>query len=169
MAKSNRFFLIMMLMLGCLCTSTHELYGQSTNPEFEPHEDLVKWSSVMKYVSTDSLQITFHVELAHGWAIYSQYQQGTGPIPTSINVSNMPQVTFREQSVFGSDGYDSIWDLPIKKFVNEVYFISSTFEVPSEQPGITSVKGHYEFMICDSMQCLPPEWVDFEIQIPGQE
>ena len=166
MAKSNRFFLITGLLLGCLCTGTQTLQSQSSIPLLE---NLVKWSSSIEHVSKDSLQITFHVELAHGWAIYSQYQQGTGPIPTSINVSNMPQVIFREQSAFGSDGYDSIWDLPIKKFVNEVFFISSTFAVPSEQPGITSVKGHYEFMICDSMQCLPPEWVDFEIQIPGQE
>ena len=166
MPKSNRFLLITGLMLGCLCTGVQTLQSQSSIPLLE---NFVKWSSSIEHVSKDSLQITFHVELARGWAIYSQYQQGTGPIPTSINVSNMPQVTFREQSVFGSDGYDPIWDLPIKKFVNEVYFISSTFEVPSEQPGITSVKGHYEFMICDSMQCLPPEWVDFEIQIPGQE
>ena len=109
------------------------------------------------------------MKLASGWAIYSQHQQGTGPIPTSIHVSNVPQVTFSEQSAFGSDGYDPIWDLPIKKFVNEVLFISSPFVLPLEQSITTSVKGHYEFMICDSMQCLPPEWVDFEIDIPDQE
>lgn len=168
MAKSNRVILII-AMLGGLCTGVPTLYGQSTKPEAEAYGDLVKWSSAIKYVSTDSLEITFHVELAPGWAIYSQYQQGTGPLPTSINVSNVPQVTFSEQSGFGSDGYDPIWDLPIKKFINEVSFISSPFILPSEQPTINSVKGHYEFMICDSMQCLPPEWVDFEIQIQGQE
>ncbi len=168
MAKSNRVILII-AMLGGLCTGVPTLYGQSTKPETEAYGDLVKWSSAIKYVSTDSLEITFHVELAPGWAIYSQYQQGTGPLPTSINVSNVPHVSFNEQSAFGSDGYDPIWDLPIKKFVNEVSFISSPFVLPSQQPITTSVKGHYEFMICDSMQCLPPEWVDFEIQIPGQE
>ncbi|MGB1119066.1 MAG: hypothetical protein ACPGYR_01110 [Chitinophagales bacterium] len=156
-------------MLGGLCTGVPTLYGQSTKPEAEAYGDLVKWSSAIKYVSTDSLEITFHVELAPGWAIYSQRQQGTGPIPTSIHVSNVPQVTFSEHSAFGSDGYDSIWDLPIKKFVNEVLFISSPFVLPLEQSITTSVKGHYEFMICDSMQCLPPEWVDFEIDIPDQE
>ena len=168
MAKSNRVILII-VMLGCLCTGVPTLYGQSKKPEADAHGDLVKWSSAMKYVSTDSLEITFHVELAPGWAIYSQYQQGTGPLPTSINVLNVPQVSFSEQSAFGSDGYDPIWDLPINKFVNEVSFISSPFVLPSEQPITTSVKGHYEFMICDSMQCLPPERVDFEIQIFGQE
>lgn len=168
MAKSNRVILII-AMIGCLCTGVPALYGQSTKPEAEAHVDLVKWSSAMKYVSTDSLEIIFHVELAPGWAIYSQYQQGTGPLPTLINVLNVPQVSFSEQSAFGSDGYDPIWDLPINKFVNEVSFISSPFVLPSEQPITTSVKGHYEFMICDSMQCLPPERVDFEIQIPGQE
>ena len=168
MSKSDRVILII-VMLGGLCTGVTTLYAQSTKPEADAHVDLVKWSSAMKYVSTDSLEITFHVELAPGWAIYSQYQQGTGPLPTSINVSNVPHVSFNEQSAFGSDGYDPIWDLPIKKFVNEVSFISSPFVLPSQQPITTSVKGHYEFMICDSMQCLPPERVDFEIQIFGQE
>lgn len=165
MAKSNRFFLII-AMLGCLFPGVPALYGQSDTLELE---DRVKWFPSTEYITADSIQITFHVELAPGWAIYSQYQQGTGPLPTSINVSNVPQVTFSEQSAFGSDGYDPIWDLPIKKFVNEVFFISSPFVLPSEQTGTPSVKGHYEFMICDSMQCLPPEWVDFEIQISGQE
>ena len=168
MSKSDRVILII-VMLGGLCTGVPTLYAQSTKPEADAHVDLVKWSSAMKYVSTDSLEITFNVELAPGWAIYSQYQQGTGPLPTSINVLNVPQVSFSEQSAFGSDGYDPIWDLPINKFVNEVSFISSPFVLPSEQPITTSVKGHYEFMICDSMQCLPPERVDFEIQIFGQE
>mgnify|MGYP001259687996 CR=1 FL=1 len=166
MAKNNRFFLITGLLLGCLCTGTQTLQSQSSIPLLE---DLVKWSSSIEHVSKDSLQITFHVELAPGWSIYSQHQKGTGPIPTSITVTNVPQVTFSEQSAFGSDGYDPIWGLPIKKFVNEVFFTSSTFVLPLEQQGTNSVKGHYEFMICDSMQCLPPEWVDFEVQIPGQE
>ena len=169
MAKSNCFLLILVLIFGRLCVGTNMLYGQSLKPQAEAHKDLINWSPIIEYAIADSLQITFHVELAPGWAIYSQYQQGTGPIPTSINVSNVPQVTFSEQSAFGSDGYDPIWDLPIKKFVNEVSFISSPFVLPSEQPITTSVKGNYEFMICDSMQCLPPEWVDFELQIPGQE
>ena len=168
MSKSDRVILII-VMLGGLCTGVTTLYAQSTKLEADAHVDLVKWSSAMKYVATDSLEITFHVELAPGWAIYSQYQQGTGPLPTSINVLNVPQVSFSEQSAFGSDGYDPIWDLPINKFVNEVSFISSPFVLPSEQPITTSVKGYYEFMICDSMQCLPPERVDFEIQIFGQE
>lgn len=166
---SSRFFSITILFLGYLCTSTHTVYGQSTKPAAESYEDFVKWSSGIEHISTDSLQIVFHVKLAPGWAIYSQHQRGTGPIQTSINVSNVPEVSFSEQSAFGSDGYDPVWDLPIKKFVNEVFFISSAFAIPSDKTGVTSVKGHYEFMICDSMQCLPPKWVDFEIQIPGQE
>ncbi|OUW86671.1 MAG: hypothetical protein CBD74_02175 [Saprospirales bacterium TMED214] len=165
MAKSNRLFLIIAL-LDCFYTGAPVLYGQSDNLEFE---DRVTWSPNIEYVTADSLQLVFHVELAPGWAIYSQFQQGTGPIPTSIGVSNIPQVTFSEQSAFGSDGYDSMWDLPIMKFVNEVFFTSSPFAVPLEPSDITSIKGHYEFMICDSMQCLPPEWVDFEIDIPDQE
>lgn len=169
MTKSNCCSLIVMAVLGCLFTSMSTLYGQSTKPKASTPDKLVKWSPSIEYITSDSLEITFHVELAPGWAIYSQYQQGTGPLPTSIHVSNVPQVSFSEQSAFGSDGYDPIWDLPIKKFVNEVSFISSPFVLASEQPITTSVKGHYEFMICDSMQCLPPEWVDFEIDIPDQE
>ena len=167
MPKINRVILII-VMLGCLCTDVPKLCGQSIKPEAEAHGDLVKWSSAMKYVSTDSLEITFHVELAPGWAIYSQYQQGTGPLPTSINVLNVPQVSFSEQSAFGSDGYDPIWDLPIKKFVNEVSFISTAF-VRQDMSNGDAVQGNYEYMICDSMQCLPPRWVEFEIPIPKKD
>ncbi len=169
MTKSNCCSLIVMAVLGCLFTSMSTLYGQSTKSKSRTPDNFVKWSPSIEYITADSLQISFHVKLASGWAIYSQHQQGTGPIPTSIHVSNVPQVTFSEQSAFGSDGYDPIWDLPIKKFVNEVLFISSPFVLPLEQSTTTAVKGHYEFMICDSIQCLPPEWVDFEIQIPDQE
>lgn len=156
-------------MLGCFFTSTSTLYGQSTKPKASTPDKLVKWSPSIEYINADSLQISFHVELASGWAIYSQHQQGTGPIPTSIHVSNVAQVSFSERSAFGSDGYDDIWDLPIKKFVNEVFFISSPFVLSSEQQAITSAKGHYEFMICDSTQCLPPQWVEFEIPIPQKK
>ena len=113
-------------------------------------------------LTLDSLQ-SFSCGTSPGWSIYSQHQQGTGPIPTSIHVSNVAN-TFSEQSPFGSDGYDPIWDLPIKKFVNEV-FLSSTAFVQQDLLKEDTVKGHYEYMICDSTQCLPPQWVDFEIQI----
>lgn len=163
--RSSRSFLSMIWMVVCLSTSSQRLYSQPDNLEFE---DLVKWSSSIEYATLDSLQVVFHVELAPGWSIYSQHQRGTGPIPTSINISNVANISFNEQSAFASDGYDPIWDLPIKKFTNEVFFTSTAF-VQQDLLKEDTVQGNYEYMICDSMQCLPPQWVEFEIPIPQKK
>ena len=163
--KSDVFFLFTFWVVFCLFTSSQRLYSQSDNPELE---ELVKWSSSIEYATHDSLQVVFHVELAPGWSIYSQHQRGTGPIPTSINISNVANMSFNERSAFASDGYDPIWDLPIKKFTNEVFFTSTAF-VRQDLLKEDTVQGNYEYMICDSMQCLPPQWVEFEISIPQKK
>ena len=163
--RSSRSFFSITWIIICLFISGQGLYSQPDNLEFE---DLVKWSSSIEYATLDSLQVFFHVELASGWSIYSQHQRGTGPIPTSINISNVANISFNERSAFASDGYDPIWDLPIKKFTNEVFFTSNAF-VRQDMSNEDAVQGNYEYMICDSMQCLPPRWVEFEIPIPKKD
>ena len=143
-----------------LSTSSQRLYSQPDNLEFE---DLVKWSSSIESATLDSLQVVFHVELAPGWSIYSQHQQ----VQVLFHFHQYLQcgnISFNEQSAFASDGYDPIWDLPIKKFTNEVFFTSTAF-VQQDLLKEDTVQ-NYEYMICDSMQCLPPQWVEFEIPIP---
>lgn len=124
----------------------------------------VSWKIAVQEVN-DQLQIIFDAEIIENWYLYAQDIDEDGPIPTGFyfdeNESFEISGFAKEISEFGVEGYDEMFGMDIKKFKNEVSFVYTIDDYVKE--GI--VTGYLEYMTCDDEKCLPPDYVDFSIDL----
>ena len=110
-------------------------------------------------------EIRFEASIAEGWYIYSQDNDpNAGPIPTTIEFNENADIALEggivEESSHLKEGLDPIWNQVIKKYSDEVTFVQS-FTVSES----TSIKGYYEYMTCNDESCMPPEYVEFSLDV----
>ena len=116
-------------------------------------------------------EISYKAVIDKGWHVYSQHldPEKIGPVPTSFEidkevsgVAELMEVSEPEAIVH----YDPNFKMDLSYFEDEVIFKQKI--ILKDQPGI--FKGWLEFMVCDDKECLPPEYVDFEIDLSsGQQ
>ena len=110
-------------------------------------------------------EIRFEASITEGWYIYSQDNDpNAGPIPTTIEFNENADIVFEggiiEESSHLKEGLDPIWNQVIKKYSDEVSFVQS-FTVSES----TSIEGYYEYMTCNDESCMPPEYVEFSLDV----
>lgn len=110
-------------------------------------------------------EIRFEASIAEGWYIYSQDNDpNAGPIPTTIEFNENTDILLEggvvEVSGHLKEGLDPIWKQVIKKYSDEVTFVQS-FTVSES----TSIEGYYEYMTCNDESCMPPEYVEFSLDV----
>jgi len=127
-------------------------------------EDPVSWEFSAEKLSEHSYDIHLKASLDGKWAIYSQYTEEGGPIPTSFSFEKNQKVSLekgiREEGHLIS-GQDDMFGISVKKFKSEVDFVQSVNVLESEQ----EIIGYVTFMVCDDKRCLPPKDVHFSIPI----
>lgn len=130
----------------------------------------VKWLLEVTKTSETTALITFTAKIDEHWGVYAQ-EVGEGPVPTSFvfegDIKNykLKDGFLKEESEHVFEGYDKMFDSNIKKFKKEVSF-SKEIEI-LESKG--KIQGYLEFMTCDEEQCLPPQGIDFEINLSTLE
>ena len=110
-------------------------------------------------------EIRFEASIAEGWYIYSQDNDpNAGPIPTTIDFNENDDIVLEggiiESSSHLKEGLDPIWKQVIKKYSDEVTFVQSLAVLES-----TSIEGFYEYMTCNDESCMPPEYVEFSLDV----
>lgn len=126
----------------------------------------VKWKIEMIKLDEFNYEMVFTATIEKGWHLYSQNLPGEdGPIATSF--------TFNEQEGLSKVGkttepkpilkYDPNFMMDLTFFEGEVSF-KQKFSVDGS---VKSISGAYEYMVCDEERCLPPEWVEFDINLDG--
>lgn len=142
-----------------------------TSPSFaQSEQDPVSWAFEYASVNNSSTEyeLRFIANVFPGWYIYSQGLERP-PVPTSF--------TFEESSNFmmigdiEEDGelivkYDDIFEKDIKKYANRVIFKSKIVVGTSQT---FQIKGHLEYMTCNSSTCNPPTQVEFIFEIEPNE
>ena len=113
----------------------------------------------------NAYEIRFEASIAEGWYIYSQDNDpNAGPIPTTIDFNENDDIVLEggiiESSSHLKEGLDPIWKQVIKKYSDEVTFVQSFAVVES-----TSIEGFYEYMTCNDESCMPPEYVEFSLDV----
>lgn len=113
----------------------------------------------------NAYEIRFEASIAEGWYIYSQDNDpNAGPIPTTIDFNENDDIVLDggivESSSHLKEGLDPIWKQVIKKYSDEVTFVQSFAVVES-----TSIEGFYEYMTCNDESCMPPEYVEFSLDV----
>lgn len=125
----------------------------------------VTWDVEIVQGEGNEYEIRFEASIAEGWYIYSQDNDpNAGPIPTTIEFNENADITLEggivEESSHLKEGLDPIWNQVIKKYSDEVTFVQSFKVVES-----TSIEGFYEYMTCNDESCMPPEYVEFSLDI----
>jgi thiol:disulfide interchange protein DsbD len=126
---------------------TFSSFGQILNP--------VKWSWKAVPAGKDEYKLQFIATIDKGYHTYSQFQGNDGAVPTSFTYEPNKNVTLvgksTETCAKTHEGIDDVFGVFQKSFEEKVVFEQL---VKISEP--TTLKGSFEFMVCDNKTCLPP-------------
>jgi thiol:disulfide interchange protein len=124
----------------------------------------VKWSWKAEQVNEQEFDIIFTANIDKGWHTYSQYQGNEGAVPTSFTFEKNPSITIvgktSESSPKVHEGIDPVFEVYQKSFEDK-----ATFTQRIKATANTTLKGSFEFMVCDDKTCLPPDTKPFSIEL----
>ena len=125
----------------------------------------VTWDVEIVQGEGSEYEIRFEASITEGWYIYSQDNDpNAGPIPTTIAFNENADIVLEggivEESSHLKEGLDPIWNQVIKKYSDEVAFVQAFTVLES-----TSIDGFYEYMTCNDESCMPPEYIEFSLDI----
>ncbi len=150
--RMKRAFLILAVNAFCLLA-----FAQAPQP--------VKWTYEVKAEGKGVYTIVFTAAIAPTWHTYSQFLAEGGPVPTSVTFDKDNKditVNGRAQETGPKvhDGFDPVFEMNLKYFEEKMVMEQKVTVVKD-----TKVKVTVESMACDDHQCLPPEQVNFEIEL----
>ena len=124
----------------------------------------VKWSWKAEQVNEQEFDIIFTANIDKGWHTYSQYQGNEGAVPTTFTFEKNPSITLIGKTTEASpkvhEGIDPVFEVYQKSFEEKATFIQRV-KISSN----TTLKGTFEFMVCDDKTCLPPDTKHFSIEL----
>ncbi len=127
---------------------------------FEP----VKWTFESKKVSEKEHDLIFIATIDDQWAVYSQFIEDGGPIPTSFNFDENEAIKIvgkvKESDENKITKHDPVFDMELSKFYEKAVF-TQRIELSKN---VATLTGSLSFMTCDDAQCLPPTDVPFEFK-----
>jgi len=123
----------------------------------------VKWSYAAKKTGKDEATVYFKATIDPGWHIYSLNVGDGGPIKTSFTFSASKDLTLVGKVVEPTPikKYEQSFKMEVSYFENAVVF-QQKIKLKKAQ---TTVKGKLEYMTCNDQKCLPPEDLDFSIEV----
>lgn len=126
-------------------------------------ETPVTWSYAQKKVSATEAIIYVKATIQDGWHIYSQHVKPGGPVKTTIKFAPSKDFTKVGPTVEPKplSKFEKVFDMNVGYFENQVVFQQ---KIKLNKPE-TVVKGTIEFMVCDESKCLPPDEIQFSVQI----
>lgn len=125
--------------------------------------DPVSWTKQVVKTGEDTYQIIITGNLDDGWATYSMtLDDDEGPVPTTVTFEDGAYTLSGDITECGGrmEAYDAVFEMDLVKFADRIVYVQ---EVKASVP--TVIKGDVNFMVCDDMQCLPPDYYDFEIDL----
>jgi thiol:disulfide interchange protein len=128
--------------------------------------DPVEWDIGLYETETPGeLDLVFHASVEPCWHIYSQFlDKPDGPLPTWFEMT-LPADADSIGHVQECDPlveYDPNFMMDLKFFEEEVFWVQ---RIETKEGGSGHIEGYLNFMVCDASRCLPPEDIDFKIDI----
>ncbi|MDO5969039.1 protein-disulfide reductase DsbD family protein [Flavivirga aquimarina] len=131
----------------------------STSTNAQGILDPVKWDFQTKKIGDKEYELIFVANIDENWALYSQFIEGEGPIPTTFTFQENNDYIL-EGDVIESDKNkvtkkEPLFDnIKVGKFYNQAVF---TQKVKIDNIN-TVIKGNLQYMACDDSKCIfPPE------------
>lgn len=147
-------------VLSVLCLMVYSgtnLFAQFSTP--------VTWKTAIKPKRDNTFELQFTATIIPKHHLYSHdIPADAGPVPTTFTFEKNPQVQLK--GGIRAEGkkiteYDPSFDMQLSWFENKVTFIQEVV-LKGEK---ASLKGSYEYMVCDDKQCFPPESEDFTFEL----
>ncbi|MEO1713961.1 MAG: protein-disulfide reductase DsbD domain-containing protein, partial [Bacteroidota bacterium] len=131
-------------------------FGQILNP--------VKWKMEAKALGDSEYALVFSATIDDGWAVYSQFLEEDGPIPTTFEYDAGDHFSLNgkaEESGHRKESYDKVFEMNLIKFTETAVFTQKVKVTDTGKP----VTGYFTFMTCDDTRCLPPKDIDFSFDL----
>ncbi len=125
--------------------------------------DPVTWEYNVTY-SGPVTSVHLNAKMKGDWAIYSQFTEPGGPIPTSFEFEQSNEFSLRGEVEEKSNpirNYSDLFEVNVLKFKDEAHFVQKI----SKLAEYTTVRGNITYMVCDATKCLPPKTIPFEVKI----
>jgi len=130
--------------------------GQVLNP--------VHWETDYRAISDTEFDLIFKATMDPHWAIYSQFLDEGGPIPTTFvyTAGNHFQLSGKTKETGEKyEGYDPLFEMNVVKYKKQAVFTQRVKVSDLSQP----ISGYLTYMTCDDERCLPPTDVDFSFNL----
>lgn len=126
-------------------------------------ETPVTWSYAQKKISKTEAIVYLKATIQDGWHIYSQNIKPGGPVKTTIKFAASKDFTKVGTTAEPKplSKFEKVFDMNVGYFEKQVIFQQ---KIKLNKPE-TVVKGTIEFMVCDESRCLPPDEVNFSVQV----
>ena len=125
-----------------------------------------KWVFSAEKVNDTEYNLILTASLDPGWFIYSQYlASDDGPIRTSLSFGESKAFELlgkAEEKGDKKEGYDDIFMMDVIKFSGTTQFVQRIKTLEN----IETISGAVEFMCCDKNRCIPPQEIEFNIDLP---
>ena len=125
----------------------------------------VKWEFESNQLSEGEYELIFTANIDEHWAVYSQFVDDGGPIPTEFTFEENKTFTLVETVTESDENkvtkHDPVFDMIVSKFYNTAVFKQKIKSLNNN----AIVKGSLVFMTCDDQRCLAPTDVPFEFNL----
>ena len=126
----------------------------------------VKWDFSIKSTGENTVEVIAEATIDKPWHLYSTTIPEGGPIATSINFEPSEAYTPTGELKQSKDPqmvFDEAFQMELGYFSDKVTF---TREIKISGSGPVTISGYVEFMACDDERCLPPDTIEFQLEVP---
>jgi thiol:disulfide interchange protein len=113
----------------------------------------VKWEFGSEKISETEYDLIFVAKIESHWALYSQFVEEGGPLPTVFSFESAPDFelieTVKELELNKVTQLDPVFEMVVSKYYGKAIFKQ---RVRIKSPEF-SVKGNIDFMTCDDTKC----------------
>ncbi len=135
--------------------------GQIENP--------VSWSFDHKKVGENTFELYFDATIKEGWHLYSDKIPDGGPIATSVQFENDPNIKVIKDFTPTREAtkvFDQTFNMDLEYFGGEVRFM---MKIEADPDVVGDLSGSVEYMSCDDESCTPPALTDFVFNLGDTE
>ena len=124
----------------------------------------VKWSYAAKRINAKEAVIYLKATIDQGWHIYSQNISDGGPTKTEFKFypANTYALNGKTTEPKAIVHYDQMFKMNVGHFEKSVVFQQ---KILLKSKGKVTVKGKLGYGVCNDEKCLPPDEVEFNINV----
>ncbi len=129
----------------------------------------VKWSYSSKFISTNTVELTFKANIDSKFHIYGAYFADGGPIPTSFHFDSSENILLSGKVLEKTapvKKHDTSFDMDITIHSNTAVFVQIV-KLKKIKP--TTINGYIEYMACTDDKCLPPVQKEFKFDLTPKQ